>query len=204
MQFFLIISKGIDWFTTKVGQLMWWVALAMVLIGAWNVIGRYGYDLIASIFGHDFARAMSGNRYLSLQTFFYNMIFLLGAAYVLKSDGHVRVDILYSTFKARTKALVDIAGTVFFLFPLCYFLLAYSYPNISASWARLEASSDPGGIPLYIVKTVFPIGIALISLQGISEIIKNVAFLRGHPESGSIHSIEKDPIKELIQQVESA
>ena len=188
MNFLLSISKAIDFFTTKLGQLMWWVSLLMVLIGAFNVVTRYAFGPIARIFGTDVAQALSGNRYLSMQTFAYDMIFLLGAAYVLKSDGHVRVDIIYSSLKAKTKAWIDILGASFFLIPFCWFVLAFSRTNILSSWSKLEANSDPGGIPLYIIKTVVPAALVILIIQGISEIIKNLAFLAGHPNSGSVHA----------------
>ncbi len=203
MKFFLGISKAIDYVTTKLGQLMWWVSLFMVLIGAFNVITRYAFGPIAKIFGTDIAQALSGNRYLSLQTFAYDMVFLLGAAYVLKSDGHVRVDIVYSSLKAKAKAWIDIFGSAFFLIPFCWFVFAFSRKNIFSSWTKLEASPDPGGIPLYIIKTVVPVALIFLILQGISEIIKNIAFLSGHPNSGSIHvNDEKSPGEHVVSQTE--
>lgn len=194
MNFLLGISKVIDYFTTKLGQLMWWVSLFMVLIGAFNVITRYAFGPIARVFGTDVAQILSGNRYLSMQTFAYDMVFLLGAAYVLKVDGHVRVDIVYSSLKAKTKAWIDIFGAGFFLIPFCWFVIFFSQKNVLSSWAKLEASSDPGGIPLYIIKTLVPLAMIILIIQGISEIIKNLAFISGHPNSGSVHvPAPKDP-----------
>ena len=204
MSVFLGFSRAIDWFNTKLGQAMWWVSLFMVFVGAFNVITRYAFSLIANVFGTNVAQALSGNRYLSMQTFAYDMIFLLGAAYVLRSDGHVRVDILFSTYSARTKAIVDILGAALFLIPFCYFMFIFSRKNIWSSWMKLEASSDPGGIPVYIIKTVLPVALVLLMLQGISEIIKNVAFLRGHPDSRSIHAHEETrPGEHVTQQMDS-
>ncbi|MCA9837405.1 MAG: TRAP transporter small permease subunit [Trueperaceae bacterium] len=204
MNFLLGISRAIDYVTTKLGQLMWWMSLFMVLIGAFNVITRYAFGPISQIFGTNVAQLLSGNRYLSMQTFAYDMIFLLGAAYVLKSDGHVRVDIVYSSLKAKAKAWIDILGAAFFLIPFCWFAFAFSRKNIFSSWAKLEASPDPGGIPLYIIKTVVPVALFILIFQGISEIIKNLAFLSGHPKSGSIHQTheEKRPGEHVVEQTE--
>jgi TRAP-type mannitol/chloroaromatic compound transport system permease small subunit len=203
VNFFLGISRVIDWFTTKLGQLMWWTSLFMVLVGAFNVITRYAFGPIAKVFGTNVAQALSGNAYLSLQTFAYTLIFLLGAAYVLKSDGHVRVDIVYSSLKAKTKAWIDIFGASIFLIPFCWFALAFSQKNVASSWSKLEASPDPGGIPLYIVKTVVPVALVILMIQGVSEIIKNIAFVSGHPNSGSVHAhAETSPGQHVIEQTE--
>ena len=204
MNFFLGISRLIDWFTTKLGQVMWWVSLFMVLIGAFNVITRYAFSFIADTFGTDVAQALSGNRYLSLQTFAYNLIFMLGAAYVLRADAHVRVDIIFSTLKARARAMVDIFGSLFFLLPFCAMGIFWTQKYVANSWRTLEASGDPGGIPFYIVKTLIPIMFYLLIAQGISEIIKNVAFLMGHPNSRSVHAeLYIDRGEHVTEQVEA-
>lgn len=203
MKFFLAISRGIDGVTTAIGRVMWWVSLFMVLIGAFNVVTRYAFSLIANLFGTDVAQLLSGNRYLSLQKFAFDLIFLLGASYVLRSDGHVRVDIVYSALKPRTKALIDILGAALFLIPFCWFILAFSQSTIAASWARLDASSDPGGIPVYLVRTIIPVALALLMAQGVSEIIKNIAFLSGHPDSRSVHETpETSPGEHVVAQTE--
>lgn len=205
MNFFLGISKAIDWFTTKLGQIMWWVSLFMVLIGAFNVVTRYAFRLIQGAFGTEVAQALSGNRYLSLQTFAYNLIFMLGAAYVLRSDAHVRVDIIFSNLKARARGFVDIFGTLFFLLPFSVMGILLTQKYVSSSWRTLEASSDPGGIPLYIVKTLIPIMFYLLVAQGISELIKNIAFVSGHPNSRSIHALDPEttPGEHVTEQVEA-
>ena len=92
MNFFLGISKAIDWFTTKLGQVMWWVSLVMVLVGAFNVVTRYSFPFLQSVLGSEIAGRLSGNAYLSLQTFAYNLIFMIGAAYVFKSDAKLICD----------------------------------------------------------------------------------------------------------------
>ncbi len=202
MNFFLSISKAIDWFTTKLGQLMWWVSLVMVLVGAFNVITRYSFPFLQSVLGSEIAGRLSGNAYLSLQTFAYNLIFMIGAAYVFKSDSHVRVDIVFSRLSQKAKTWVDILGTVFFLWPFCWMGIFFSRKYVASSWSKLELSGDPGGIPFYIVKTVIPIAFVLLIIQGLSELIKNIAFLRDHPDSNSMHSHEPEPIAPTEPAVE--
>ena len=156
MKFFLVISRIIDAMTGLLGRVTWWVSLAMVIIGAFNVLTRYAFDIIADLFGNDVAHALSGNRYLSMQTFAYDLVFMLGAAYVLSQDGHVRVDILFSRFGAKARAWIDIFGAIFFLIPFCLLGINFSQNYVGNSISKLEASGDPGGIPFFIFKGVDP------------------------------------------------
>src|SRR5699024_11517121 len=111
MKILLRISRGIDVLHTAVGKLMWWVALGMVAVGVYNVLTRY--------IGQYIGVQLSGNVYLEMQTYAFDLIFLLGAGYVLRRDAHVRVDILYSRMSAKVKAWIDIFGTFAFLIPFC-------------------------------------------------------------------------------------
>lgn len=190
MKFFLAISQGIDDATTALGRVMWWLTLFMVLVGFVNVVGRYGFDLITSLFGQAVARAVSGNVYLELQTYSYDLVFLLGAAYVLQADSHVRVDIVFSNLSNRVKAIIDIVGGLIFLIPFSIMGIWFSQSYVTRSWLGGEISPNPGGLPRYPIKTVIIIAFALLIVQAISEIIKNVAFLSGHPKSRSIYALE--------------
>ena len=190
MKFFLAISRGIDDATTAVGRVMWWLTLFMVVIGFINVVGRYGFSLISDLFGSDVASFLSGNRYLELQTYSYDLVFLIGAAYVLRTDAHVRVDIVFSNLPNRVKAMVDIVGAAIFLIPFSIMGIWFSQSYVARSWSSLEFSPNPGGLARYPLKTVIIVAFALLIAQGISEIIKNVAFLSGHPTSRSIHALQ--------------
>lgn len=165
------ISKAIDWFTTWLGRVMFWLTLLMVLVGAYNVITRY--------LGRSLGMQLSSNVYLELQTYMYDMVFMLGAAYVLKVDGHVRVDLIYSRFSERVRAWIDIFATVFLLFPFCALGIAFSQSYVARSWAQLEMSPNANGLPRYPIKTLIIVTFVLLILQGISEIIKKAAFLSG-------------------------
>jgi len=184
----LQFSRAIDWFTTKIGQIMWWLTLVMVLIGVENVIARYAYKQISALFGEGVARALSNTTYLELQWYLYTMVFLLGASYVFKSNSHVRVDIIYSRLKPRAQAIIDVFGIIFLLFPFMIFGMYFSWPSVKKSWEQMEMSPDPGGLARYPIKTVVIIAFIMLFFQGISELIKNIAYLRGHTASNSMHS----------------
>ena len=186
MTILLGLARAIDAFSTALGKLMWWLAAAMVLIGAYNVITRY--------LGHYLGVQLSANVYLEMQTYAFDLIFLLGAAYVLSVDGHVRVDIVYSRLSARARAWIDIFGTFAFLMPFCVFGLYFCYGYVERSWSYLEQSPNPGGLPRYPIKAMMLAAFAMLILQGISQVIKNVAFLRGVPGYGEV--AESEPATE--------
>lgn len=185
MKFLLSISRGIDEVTTLVGKITWWTALAMVAIGVLNVLTRY--------VGRSLGIALGGTLYIVLQTYAYNVVFLLGAAYVFRKDAHVRVDILFSNLSRRARAWVDVAGIVAFLLPFCVMGLYFAERYIANSWRQNEVNLNAGGIAVYPIKTVIAMAFALLIAQGVSELIKHVAFLRGHPHSGSVHAPPPDP-----------
>ncbi len=141
----------------------------MVIIGTWNVIGRY----LGRITGTE----LSSNSFIESQWYIFDLVFFLGAAYVLQHDEHVRVDIFYSQFSPKRKALINLLGTVLFLIPFCILVIIFSWGTIIDSWIDQEVSPDPGGLPRYPIKTLIPIAFILLIFQGISEAIKNVAIL---------------------------
>jgi TRAP-type mannitol/chloroaromatic compound transport system permease small subunit len=188
--FLLALSRGIDAVTALLGRFAWWMSLAMVLLGAENVIARYGYGFIYRTFGENVARALSNNTYFELQTLAYNIVFLLGAAYVFQVDGHVRVDILFSRLRERAKAWIDIVGIVVFLWPFCVLTIYFSQRYVASSWRALEVSPNAGGLARYPIKTLIVVAFALLMVQGLSQLIKHVAFLRGRPDSRSIYAAQ--------------
>lgn len=190
MTFLLAISKGIDTLTDLFGRLAMWASLLMVLVGAENVIARYGYGFINRTFGERVAAALSNNTYFEMQTLLYNIVFLIGAAYVFRVDGHVRVDIVFSRLSARTKAWIDIFGIVFFLWPFAILAIEFSETYVSRSWASGEFSPNAGGLARYPIKTLIVVAFALLIAQGLSQVIKHAAFLRGRPDSRSHYARE--------------
>lgn len=169
MQALLRVSRGIDALNQIIGTIGYWLVLPMILIGVWNVIGRF--------LGRAIGQTLSSNAFIELQWYIFSMVFFLGAAYTLKHNGHVRVDVFYSRFTWRRKALVNVLGTLIFLIPFCAIVIYFSWPWVLASWRNLEISNDPGGLPRYPIKTFILIGFGLLLLQGISELIKNLAIL---------------------------
>lgn len=171
MKALLQVSRVIDAISSLIAQGMYWLTLLMVLLGAYNVVTRY--------VGRAIGVSLGGSIYTVLQTYFFDLIFLLAAAHVMRTDGHVRVDIIYTRLGERAKAWVDIFGTVLLLGPFCYMGFMLSLPYVRRSWQHLEANVNANGLPIYWIKTAIPVAFALLLIQGVSEIIKRVAFLRG-------------------------
>lgn len=213
MNFFLGIARGIDIITSFIGRLMAWLTLFLVLVGAFNVFTRYGFSFISDNFGEEVAHALSGNRYLELQTYAFSLVFLLGAAYVFRKDGHVRVDIIFSNLGNKAKAWIDIIASFVMLFPFCWLGMYTAAANtsrngriiksyIAKAWDSLEMSANPGGLPQYPLKTVIVIAFCLLFVQGISEVIKNIAFVAGVENSGSVHAPENQQKTEALARQE--
>ena len=170
MQVWRRIASGIDKINERVGQWVYWLTLVMVVIGAYNALARY----IDRFTGW----SLSSNTYIELQWYLFSIVFLIGAAYTLQHDSHVRVDVFYGRLSKRGKAWINLAGTVLFLFPFCILMLVMSWSSVLNSWELLEMSPDPGGLPRYPIKTMIPIAFVLLILQGISMVIKQVDILR--------------------------
>jgi len=146
----------------------------MVILGVWNVVGRY----LGRISGNN----LTSNAYIEAQWYIFDVIFFLGAAYTLKHNEHVRVDIFYSNWQRRRKAIADFLGTIFFLIPFSIIVIFVSWEPIVASWQIGELSPDPGGLPRYPIKAMIIVGFVLLIIQGISQAIKNLAIIQGRLE----------------------
>jgi TRAP-type mannitol/chloroaromatic compound transport system permease small subunit len=171
MKIWLKLSERIDTLNRRVGQLVQWLTLLMVLVGAFNALARYG--------GRFTEIQLSANAYIELQWYLFSLVFLLGAAHTLERDQHVRVDVFYGRLSERGKAWIDVIGGFVFLLPFCLFSLWVCTPTVRNSWAVREVSPDPGGLARYPIKTMILVCFALLLIQGVSEIIKRVATLRG-------------------------
>jgi TRAP-type mannitol/chloroaromatic compound transport system permease small subunit len=171
-------SRLIDRLSDAIGRGVSWLALVMVLLGAFNAIARW--------LGRFVGRDLSSNAYLEGQWYLFSLLFLLGAAWVLREDRHVRVDVLYGRLSDRGKAWIDLAGGFVFLLPFCIFALVVSYPSVANSFAIREVSADPGGLWRWPLKMMLLVSFGLLALQGVSEIIKRAAFLMGRmPTDGA-------------------
>jgi TRAP-type mannitol/chloroaromatic compound transport system permease small subunit len=171
LQQLLRVSKIIDSFNEWVGRLTSWLVFIMVLIGVWNVIGRY--------LGRFLGQNLSSNAWIEAQWYLFDLVFLLGAAYALKHDEHVRVDVFYKNWNPKWKAIANLIGTLFFLIPFCLMVIYFSWGTIVNSWAVREMSPDPGGLPRYPIKATIIVSFVLLIVQGISEAIKNFAIITG-------------------------
>lgn len=181
MRLFLRLAGAIDATSRWIGTLAYWLIPAMMLIGAWNVFGRLLPRVLADSFGLELDFNLTSNALIEAQWYLFSLIFLLGAPYVLLQNGHVRVDMLYCRLRARQRAWVNLVGAVLLLVPLCLLIIVTSLGFVANSWSILEQSPDPSGLPRYPIKTLIPIGATLLLLQGLSEAIKNLAFLRSEP-----------------------
>jgi TRAP-type mannitol/chloroaromatic compound transport system permease small subunit len=155
----------IDSFTEKSGRVLAWLVLAMAVVTAVIVIFRYGFNL-GSIMAQEAVIYMHG------------CLFMLAAAYTLKQDEHVRVDIFYRNFSTRGAAWVNSLGAVVFLMPLCAFIFITSWDYVTESWAIREASPEAGGIPaVFLLKSLIPLMALNLSLQALAEILRNTMTL---------------------------
>ena len=170
MRLLLRLSAAIDRANDRVGAAIQWLVLLMVLVGAFNALARYATRYTGI--------SLSSNAYFDLQWYMFSLIFLLGAAYGLNKDVHVRVDVLYSRLSVRGRAWIDLAGSVLFLLPFCVMMLWVSWPFVRNSWAVLEGSPDPGGLPRYPIKTLILVSFFLLFLQGVSQTIKQIERIR--------------------------
>ena len=162
----LRISRAIDALNDHVGRAVAWLVLAAVLVSSGNAFSRYAFNL-------------SSNAWLEIQWYLFSAVFLLAAGYTLKAGAHVRIDVLYGRYSARARAWVEILGGLAFLMPMTLLILYLSWSMFTQSYAQREMSPDAGGLVRWPVKLLMPAGFALLALQGISEIVKRVAYLCG-------------------------
>lgn len=165
------LSELIDSLNDRIGVAIRWLALFMVLVGAISAVVRY------------FARSQQWTLNLTpateLQWYAFSVIFLLGAAYGLNHDVHVRVDVMYERLSAKTQAWIDLVGTIVFLVPFSLMMLWVSYPAVRSSWQIREQSPDPGGLPRYPIKILIIVSFVLLVLQAISQMVKQIDVIRG-------------------------
>lgn len=142
----------------------------MILVGAFNALARY----LGRFTGID----LSSNAYLELQWYLFSLVFLLGGSYALSRDAHVRVDVFYSRVSERARAWIDLLGGIVFLLPFTVFGFWVSIPSVRNSFAVREVSPDPGGLWRWPIKAVILVSFALLFLQGIAEVLRNLEKVR--------------------------
>lgn len=165
------IIQLIDGFSILVGKTSAWLTLAMVLITTYLVVMRYVFN-ITSIALQE------------LVLYMHTSVFMLGAAYVLQRDRHVRVDVFYCNLSSRKQALMNIIGTALFLLPFTVMIAYYGWDYAASAWKYREGSTQPGGLPyVYLLKSLLPIFAGMMFLQGIAELLRNSLIIMGKYQS---------------------
>jgi TRAP-type mannitol/chloroaromatic compound transport system permease small subunit len=174
----LALSRCIDTVNETIGQLVGWLILAAVLVSSGNAMIRY-------IFNN------SSNAWLEAQWYLFSAVFLLCGGYTLLRNEHIRIDIVTGRCSPRVKAWIDILGGLCFLLPVALLIMTLSWPMVVDSYRRHELSSDAGGLLRWPVKFLIPAGFFLLSAQGVSELIRRIAFLAGYappPSTPAAHA----------------
>jgi TRAP-type mannitol/chloroaromatic compound transport system permease small subunit len=187
MPILLKISRLIDAFSDLIGKLAMWFILATTLISAGNAIVRKIFDT-------------SSNAFLEIQWYLFAAVFMLGSGYAFLRNAHVRIDFISSKFSARGRNWVDVFGIIIFLFPLCYMMATLGWPLFMNALNSGEMSSNAGGLIRWPVYGLIPLGFAILALQGMSELIKRIAFLTGNGPDVLAHDGPSDE-ERLAQQL---
>jgi TRAP-type mannitol/chloroaromatic compound transport system permease small subunit len=162
----LSLSRLIDMLSTWIGKLTMWLILATTLISAGNAIVRKAFDI-------------SSNGLLEIQWYLFAAVFMMGAGYGFLKNSHVRIDFISSRLSDRTRNWIDVLGIVFVLFPFCILLITLSWPSFMGAYQSGEMSQNAGGLIRWPVYMLVPLGFGLLLMQGVSELIKRVAYLQG-------------------------
>ncbi len=166
---FMKLSSLIDSLNEKIAGLVSWALLVAVIICAGNALVRYAFNY-------------SSNGWLEIQWYLFAAVFMLASAYTLRRDEHVRIDVIVGRFSKRTQVWIDLLGFLIFLLPVCLLILWHGIPFALISLQSAEMSSNAGGLIVWPAKLLIPAGFVLLILQGVSEIIKRIAFLTGRSD----------------------
>lgn len=188
MKGLLRIARFIDGLNTAIGRSVVWLILAATLVSAGNAMTRYTLDI-------------SSNAWLELQWYLFSAVFLLAAPYTLLKNEMVRIDVVAGHLSRRTQVWIDVAGTLLFLLPMALVLTILSWPGFIQALERHEVSSNAGGLVVWPARLLIPVGFALLALQGISELIKRVAFLAGKAPDPGGHVREKTAEELLAEDI---
>ncbi|HZY20445.1 MAG TPA: TRAP transporter small permease subunit [Ramlibacter sp.] len=188
MQPLLKLSRAIDWLTSLVGKWVIWLILGSTVISAVNAIIRKVFNT-------------SSNAYLEVQWYLFAASFLLAAGYTLLQGEHVKIDVIYGRLSRRTQNMIDIFGFAVFLLPVCLVVLWYGVPFFLQGYRSGEVSSNAGGLIRWPVYLMIPVGFVLLTLQGVSELIKRIAFQMGLIADPAAKKGEKSAEEELAEEI---
>jgi TRAP-type mannitol/chloroaromatic compound transport system permease small subunit len=191
LQSLLKMSRGIDAFTRWTGKRLAWLILVAVVVSATNAIVRKVFDT-------------SSNSWLELQWVLFSIVFLLCSPWTLLDNEHIRIDIVNNMLPKPVRNIIDIIGHVFFLLPLTIVMIITGIPFFLRSFEINEQSGNAGGLPQWPAKSLIMIGFAFLLAQGISELIKRIAVMRGlipDPHASQVHAIEAE-VEHLVEAIE--
>ncbi|MES2245302.1 MAG: TRAP transporter small permease subunit [Pseudomonadota bacterium] len=188
MRALLKFSNAVDWVNAQIGKYVIWLILASTVISAVNAVIRKVFN-------------MSSNAYLEVQWYFFAASFLLAAGYTLLQGEHVKIDVVSSKLSKRGQIWVDIIGFSVFLTPVCLTILYYGIPFFLQGYRSGEVSANAGGLIRWPVYAMIPLGFTLLMLQGWSELIKRIAFLKGLIEDPTAKKVEKTAEEELAEAI---
>ena len=186
MPFLLTLSRRIDQLSDWVGRWVAWLVLAAVLLSAGNAVMRKVIN-------------WSSNGLLEIQWYLFAAVFMLAAGYTMMRQEHVRIDVVSGRFSKRTQIWIDIVGICVFLFPFIYMIIMLSMPLVINAYVSKEMSSNTGGLIRWPVFALLPLGMLLLGIQGVSELIKRVAFLQGLIPDPTKKQGVKTPEEELAE-----
>lgn len=185
----LAFSRAVDFVNEHIGRFVYWAILIMVLVSSGNATSRYALN-------------MASNAWLELQWYLFALVFLLCAGYTLLHNEHIRIDVISSHLSRRTQVWIDVFGLIVFLLPMSVLIMWLSWPIFMNAWTSGEISGSAGGLIRWPARLMVPVGFFLLSAQGVSELIKRIAFLQGLiPDPVEKH---KDPGLDIVLDVEKA
>ena len=188
MNALLSLSHAIDKLNVRIGLTVSWLVLAAVLISAANAIVRKAFNV-------------SSNSFLEIQWYLFSVVFLFCAGYTLLRNQHVRIDVIAGRLSPQAQAWIDILGTIFFLMPMAITIMWLSWPVFVQAYQRGEVSTNAGGLLIWPARLIVPIGFFLLVIQGVSELIKRVAFLKGLIPDPAQKQHEKSAEEELAEEI---
>jgi TRAP-type mannitol/chloroaromatic compound transport system permease small subunit len=187
----LAVSRAIDAASFRIGKTLSWLILAAVIVSAINAIVRKLFDT-------------SSNSWLELQWVLFGAVFLLVASWTLLDNEHIRIDIVNNLFPKKVRDSIDVVGHAFFLIPLCVVMIVTGGPFFMRSFEIKEQSGNAGGLPQWPAKSLIIIGFSMLLVQGISELIKRIAVMRGlipDPHASKVPAIEAE-VEHLVEAIE--
>ena len=190
MQSLLNISRGIDALTRWLGKRLAWLILVAVVVSALNAIVRKSFDT-------------SSNSWLELQWVLFSIVFLLCSSWTLLDNEHIRIDIINNMLPKKLRDSIDIVGHAFFLMPLTIVMIITGGPFFMRSVEINEQSGNAGGLPQWPAKSLIIIGFTLLLIQGISELIKRIAVMRGlipDPHASQVNALEAE-VEHLVEAI---